>query len=207
MGVETVKQQTVRIPGTPEWLEAWRGKGVNHSAMLKYRTLVDSLTKTMKKSMVKHFLKLTEWDQEDEAKVAAARVININKQGVDIMKKIVKKEEEGRKEVEEKEVEEEEEVGAIVLTELESRITDIEDDVQKIFNILQKLTKEGKSKSGKEAKAPKETKAHKETEAPDKEIKKLLKELQEAKDNDEKKVAFKIRVKLRKAGYSLRAPK
>lgn len=35
-------------------------------------------------------------------------------------------------------------------------------------------------------------------------IKKLLKELAEAKEKGDKKLSFKLRVKLRKAGYSLR---
>lgn len=186
----------IRVPGTNSWMREWR-KNPNQKKMIDYAREVDKLVKTMSESKVNQTIRLYlsgKWHPNDEAKIAAAirrRPVWEGKYNL-MEESLMSKKEEKKTVVKKTEAEGH---------SLKTRIESLEKEVDALNVAIRQLalvvevpeTKKVKKEKGKKAET-----ATGDTAA-------LLKQLEKAKKDGDKKGAFKIRVKLRKAGYSLRA--
>lgn len=186
-----MKSLVLGVPGTSSWMARWQ-KEPNQRWMIDYAQKVEKHFKNMPAGAVSSYIKLYlsgKWDPGDEAEIAAAirrtPIIEgkYNLMEVERMNKKVKKAEA-------------EDQGL----SLKERIEALEEKVKDLtLEVIALQTPSPEEKAGKK----KEKEAGSAPATPT--IQKLLKELKEAKEEGDKKKAFGIRVKLRKAGYSLRA--
>lgn len=194
----------IKVPGTTSWMARWR-KEPNQKWMIEYAQVVEILFQVMTDKQVDGHIKLYltgEWDLKDEAKIAAAirrtpiieskyNLMEVGRMSKKDKKTVVKKAEA-------------EEKGS----SLKERIEALEEQVKHLIKDLGETDEELNRLKELQGPAPekkKEKKAEAETAPATADVKKLLKELEKAKEDGDKKEAFKLRVKLRKAGYSLRA--
>lgn len=182
------------VPGTSSWMTRWR-ESPNQSHMLKYAQEVERHFKAMSAGTVDFCIKQYlsgKWDLGDEAEIAAAiRRMPIiegkyNLMEVERMSKKEKKTTVKKVGAEEKSL------------SLEDRVKALEIGIEALTVIIKGLKKI-------DSKPEKPEKKEKKAGPVTADIEELLKELKKAKENGDKNKAFKIRGKLRKAGYSLRA--
>jgi len=191
----------IRVPGTASWMREWK-KNPNQRKMIEYAKGVHFLVQQMSEKNVANYLKkyLTgKWDPEDEEKIAAAirRMPAWENKFNQMEEQLMSKKDKATQEKVAKKAE-----GISLkarIEELEKEVESMKSDIANLSDDLVKLTH---IKKEKKAKADTSTKKGKEA-TPD--VKGLLKELAAAKEAGDKKLAFGLRGKLRKAGYSLRA--
>lgn len=193
----------VRVPGTASWMAEWR-RCPNQKGMISYAKEVQALVESMSEMGIGIYLKKFlsgDWSSAEEAKVAAAirrspvweakynqmEEHYMSKKQKDAADKASKKAE-----------------GASLkarIEALEEEVVALKATLSRIINAKETLEKGPRGKKKKADTPGKSNKAAAAT--PD--VKALLTELDAAKEAGDKKLAFGLRVKLRKAGYSLRA--
>ena len=187
----------IKVPGTTSWMIRWR-KEPNQYWMIEYAQKVELLFKTMSNQKTNQFIQLYlsgKWDPEDEIHIAAAiRRTPIIEGKYNLMEVERMRKKKDKTAVKEAEAEDQG-------LSLKERIGALEEQVKELtleVVALQTAAPAGKKKG---------KKAEVETDSPPAtaDVKELLEELAEAKEEGDKKKAFGIRVKLRKKGYSLRA--
>lgn len=212
---QTGMKPGVRVPGTTSWMREWRENPESQKRMAAFAREVEQEAKTMSSMKVAKTLEKYlsgNWSPEDEVEIAAAIrrspvwETKYNQMMEDVMKgEKTKKTAKSRKRAAD--------------TSLAERIGQVEDDVealQKALHLLleqvgalqkraDRVLEEKPRKKGKR-KASREERDHRPTkEAPNEEIQDLLEALELAKEKGDSAGARKIRIKLRRLGYSLRS--
>jgi len=189
----------IKVPGTASWMAEWK-ECPNQKKMIDYASHVHLLVGTMSEKQVAFHIKKYlsgKWALGDEASIAAAIRRSptweakynqmegelMSKKQADVVKKAGKKAE-----------------GA----SLKARIEALEIEVETLKEAMSKMMPKTLAEAKGGSRDRKHTKPEKKTETTG-DVKALLKELAAAKEAGDKKLAFGLRAKLRKAGYSLRA--
>jgi hypothetical protein len=191
----------IRVPGTGSWMRKWRANPNQHK-MIDYAREVDRLVKTMSESKVNQAIHLSgKWHPSDEVIIAAAirrRPVwegKFNLMEESLMSKRNEKKGSVKKETEKAEG-----------TSLKARIEALEKEVDALNEAVRQLVQMPETEKGPDFPDFKKKKKEKgkKAETATGDTAALLKALEKAKKDGDKKEAFKIRGKLRKAGYSLR---
>jgi hypothetical protein len=188
----------IRVPGTGSWMRKWRANPNQHE-MVDYARKVDLLVKTMSEMKVNRALQLYlsgKWHPKDEEVIAAAiRRRPVWEGKFNLMEESLMSKKNEKKAV----VKKTEAEG----TSLKARIESLEKEVDALNIAVRQLSLAVEVPEPKKDKKGKGKKA--EVATGDTDVKYLLTELEKAKKADDKKQSSKIRVQLRKVGYSLRA--
>jgi len=185
----------IRVPGTASWMAEWK-ECPNQNKMVDYASDVHLLVGRMTEKEVGEYIRMYltgKWAPSDEKRIAAA----IRRSPTWEAKYNVMEEElMGKKKTDTAKKVREKAEGA----SLKDRIETLEEEVEALKEAMSKMMPKtmAEAKKGKKAKADVPEKATGD-------VKGLLKELAAAKEAKDKKLAFGLRAKLRKAGYSLRA--
>lgn len=192
----------IRVPGTNSWMERWK-ESPSQGELVRHAQKVELLHSTMSGDQVNRQLKKYlsgKWGPEDEPAIAAAirlRPAWLNKYNQMEVHLMEKKKEKAAKAVRKKAE------GASIkmrIESLEEEVGELKKTVANLMGLIASIPGAKTDKKGKKKKEESRTEAS----PSDGEVKALLKDLEKAKKEGDKKEAFKIRVKLRKAGYSLR---
>jgi len=205
---QTGMKPGVKVPGTTSWMEEWKDNPENQKRMAAFARQVEEQVKTMSSMEVSKTLKLYlsgNWSSEDEVKIAAAIRRNpVWETRYNQMMEEVMKEEKVKKTAKSRE--------RAAKTSLAERIGQVEDEVEALREDLHLVMKQigalQRAPVEKEEDKPRKKKGKASKEQPRKEdddIKDLLEALELAKEKGEPEKARKIRIKLRKLGYSLRS--
>lgn len=210
---QTGMKPGVRVPGTTSWMREWRENPESQKRMAAFAREVEQEAKTMSSMKVTKILEKYlsgDWSPEDEVEIAAAiRRSPVWETKYNQMMEDVMKEEKTKKTAKSRK--------RAADTSLAERIGQVEDDVEEMRKALHLLLEQvgalqrgaGKTEEErprKKRRASKEERDHRPAkEAPNEEIQDLLEALDEAKEKGDSAGARKIRIKLRRLGYSLRS--